>query len=99
MKPKDDYQRRVDLLIGRLPQFLQDYVRWLQKPSSRVVRIPAGVLLILSGFLWFLPVLGLWMLPLGMLLLAQDVPFMRRLVDRLLAWIERKHPSWLGLPS
>jgi hypothetical protein len=99
MEPKDDYQRRVDLLISRLPPSLQDYVQWLQKPSSRVVRIPAGVLLILSGFLWFLPVLGLWMLPLGMLLLAQDVPFMRRLVDRLLAWIERKHPSWLGLPS
>jgi hypothetical protein len=35
------------------------------------------------------------MLPLGMVMLAQDVPFIKRLIDHLLAWIERKHPKWL----
>jgi hypothetical protein len=39
------------------------------------------------------------MLPLGMVMLAQDVPFIKRLIDRFLAWIEWKHPKWLGLPA
>jgi hypothetical protein len=32
------------------------------------------MLLICGGLLGFLPILGLWMLPLGLLLLAEDVP-------------------------
>ncbi len=31
-----------------------------------------------GGFLWFLPVLGFWMLPVGVILLAEDVPRMKR---------------------
>jgi hypothetical protein len=30
------------------------------------------------------------MLPLGLVLLAEDVPFLRRLTDRILEWIERR---------
>jgi hypothetical protein len=59
----------------------------------------SGILLIIGSFLSILPVFGLWMLPLGMVMLAQDVPFIKRLIDRLLAWIEWKHPKWLGLPA
>lgn len=39
-----------------------------------VVRVPLALLLILGGLVSFLPFLGLWMLPLGLLLLAVDVP-------------------------
>ena len=39
-----------------------------------LVRVPLAVLLILGGLVSFLPFLGLWMLPLGLLLLAVDVP-------------------------
>jgi hypothetical protein len=35
------------------------------------------------------------MLPIGLLLLAEDVPFLRRVFDRLLHWIERRRPHWL----
>jgi hypothetical protein len=35
------------------------------------------VLFILGGLLWFLPVVGIEMLPVGLLLIAQDVPFLR----------------------
>ncbi|MEJ2122428.1 MAG: hypothetical protein P8Z76_17350 [Alphaproteobacteria bacterium] len=38
----------------------------------------------IGGILSFLPVLGLWMLPAGMLLVALDVPFFRR---RVLNWV------------
>lgn len=53
----------------------------------------------LGSVLFILPVFGLWMLPLGVVLLAEDVPPLRRLTDRALLWIERKRPQWMGLPS
>ena len=33
-------------------------------------RITFGLLLLLGGALWFLPILGLWMIPLGLLVLS-----------------------------
>jgi hypothetical protein len=46
--------------------------------------------LIVGGIFSFLPVLGLWMLPLGLLLFAQDVPVLQKPMARLLGWLERK---------
>lgn len=66
------------------------FVRWLRRPSSRWVRIPLSLLLVLGGLLSFLPILGLWMLPLGLLLIAQDVPLLQEPLARMLGWIERK---------
>jgi hypothetical protein len=37
-------------------------------------------------------VLGLWMLPLGLVLIAQDIPFLQKPIARMLGWIER---TWL----
>ena len=68
------------------------FVRWLRRPSSRLVRIPLAALLILGGIFSFLPILGLWMLPLGLLLFAQDVPPLQKPMAQGLGWIERK---WL----
>jgi hypothetical protein len=39
------------------------------------------------------------MLPLGLVLLAEDVTPVRRATDRVLAWIERRRPHWMGLPQ
>jgi hypothetical protein len=47
-------------------------------------------LLIVGGIFGFLPILGLWMLPLGLLLFAQDVPMLQGPMARMLGWIERK---------
>jgi hypothetical protein len=62
---------------GRLPPGPARFVGWLRKPSSRCARIPLAFLLIVGGVFSFLPVLGLWMLPLGLLLFAQDVPVLQ----------------------
>jgi len=91
-------ERRIELLIRRLPERLQDVVRRLRQPSMRWMRIPAGALLIVGGIFSILPILGLWMLPLGVVLLAEDVPLLRRATDRVLCWIEHRRPHWLGLP-
>ena len=101
MTYSDDYayadpERRLRRLLRRLPSRMQAITRWLRKPASRWARIPAGILLIIGGFLAILPVFGLWMLPLGLMLLADDIPPLRRFRDRALDWLERRRPHWFA---
>ncbi len=67
--------------------------RALTTRRARLIRIPAALILIAGGFLAVLPVFGLWMLPLGLLLLAIDVPALRPAVSamaiRLRRWLRR----------
>jgi hypothetical protein len=60
-------------------------------PASRWARIALGILLCLGGFLWFLPILGLWMLPLGLMMLSIDLAPARRLRRRLSVWWGRRN--------
>jgi hypothetical protein len=55
-----------------------------------LVRVPLAVLLILGGIFSFLPVLGLWMLPLGLLVLAIDVPVLKRPVGNAIVRLQRR---------
>jgi hypothetical protein len=89
-------EARLQRLIRRLPPRIQRLVNWLRRPSSRWLRIAAGGLLILGSFLSVLPVFGLWMLPLGLVLLAEDMPALRRLRDRVIDWVERRRPHWFA---
>ena len=75
-----------DRLEDEIPERLARMLRWLRDPKSRRFRIPLALLFMVAGFLWFLPVLGLYMLPLGLMLIAQDVPFLRRPVGRGILW-------------
>ncbi len=101
MQDETDLKReeRLQRLLTRLPQRIRDAVTWLRRPEAKWVRIPAGILLICGSVLAILPVFGLWMLPLGVVLLSDDVPSLRRLTGRCLAWVERKHPNWMGDPA
>jgi purine-cytosine permease-like protein len=47
-------------------------------PRSRTLRLGVGVGLCLGGVLGFLPILGFWMLPLGVLVLSNEFHFLRR---------------------
>lgn len=69
-----------------LPDRFAAAMRWLRHPASRWVRIPAGLFLIIGGVFSFLPILGLWMLPLGLMLLAADIPFLQRPMARFALW-------------
>ena len=91
-----DPERRLRRLLRRLPNRMQAITRWLRKPASRWARLPAGILLIIGGFLAILPVFGLWMFPLGLMLLADDIPPLRRARDRVLDWLERRRPNWFA---
>lgn len=43
----------------------------------RIARTTFGILLIVGGLLGFFPVLGFWMIPLGLLILATDFRWAR----------------------
>ena len=86
--------RKLDRFERRLPRWAGRLFRRLRHPSSRWVRNPIGLLLVLAGCLSFLPLLGLWMLPLGLLLLAQDLPFLRRPTRQGLVGMERRWLRW-----
>jgi hypothetical protein len=66
-------------------------------PGHPLLRIGLGGLLILGGVLSFLPIFGLWMVPLGLAILAVDIPAVRRLqrlmTVRLGTWLNRRWPG------
>lgn len=84
--------------IGRQVPATAGFLRWVRRPHMHLVRIPLAVLLILGGVFSFLPVLGLWMLPLGLLVLAIDVPPLKRPVGnaivRLQRWLSTTRRRW-----
>jgi hypothetical protein len=93
---RSDLDHQFARLETLLPNGLPRFVHWLRGPSSRWVRIPVAFLLIAGGFVGFLPILGFWMIPLGLVLMAQDVPVLQRPIARMLAWgidkWERRNP-------
>ncbi len=59
------------------------YPRWL--------RIGTGSALVLGGIFGFLPILGFWMAPLGLLVLSRDIHRVRRIRRRLqVRWMRRR---------
>jgi hypothetical protein len=87
---KAELNRHLAWFETKLPPGPARFVGWLRKPSSKLVRFPLGILLIIGGIFSILPVLGLWMLPLGLILIAQDIPPLEKPVAQFLGWLERK---------
>ncbi len=80
-------------LEHEVPGKVARVLRSLRHPNSRWIRIPAGLLLILGGIFSILPFLGIWMLPLGLLLIARDVPILQRPIGRFTLWAIQKWAS------
>jgi len=59
-------------------------------PRSRGLRVAIGVLLTIGGILGFLPILGFWMIPLGLLVLSYEFAAVRRQRRRFVVWWERR---------
>jgi hypothetical protein len=90
---KAELDEHLERFERRLPEGLRGFVRWLRKPGTGLIRVPLGIVLILLGVVGFLPILGFWMIPLGLLVLAIDVPFVRPPLVRVFDWVEHKWPS------
>jgi hypothetical protein len=65
-------------------------------PANVFLRVGLGILMMLGGIFSFLPVLGIWMLPLGLLILSIDFPPVRRFrrvaTVRLVGFLKRRFP-------
>lgn len=93
MQTELDFHALLHRFEQRLPMRIARASFFLRQPQARLWRIPSSGFLILGGVFSFLPILGIWMLPLGLLLLAIDVPALQPPMARLLHWIERKWPG------
>ena len=61
-------------------------------PGTKAGRITVGIVLIIGGILGFLPILGFWMIPLGLFILSKDLHLVRRFNRRIgLWWARRKN--------
>jgi len=86
--------RLFDRLERRIPGTAAHLLARLRRPQARWIRIPLGILLVLGGIFSFLPVLGIWMLPLGLLLLAVDLVFLQGPVNFAILRGGRSWTSW-----
>jgi hypothetical protein len=89
-KKPDKLDRAYDGLEQEVPDRVSRAIRWLREPAHRRVRLPIGIALIVIGFFGFLPVIGFEFIPLGMLVIAQDIPVLREPVGRFTLWLEEK---------
>ena len=87
---KPDLDEELDRLQARLPQKVSRFMKKVRSPEVAPYRIPAGIALTAGGLVGFLPIVGFWMVPLGLAVLAQDVPVMRPPLARLLRKINGK---------
>lgn len=90
MTQADEKQQTPRFGLDRKTGRLMIAGRAIPLPRSRSGRIALGTGFILGGTLGFLPILGFWMLPLGFVVLSQDVPFVQRQMDRLDRWWSRR---------
>jgi hypothetical protein len=81
MVDDDPYLRRV---LNALPPPVARSYTWLMRPQAKWVRLPVGLAFIAGGLFSILPILGLWMLPIGALLIGEDIPPVRRATLRML---------------
>lgn len=93
-KSAERLNRLFDKLERKVPKPVAGWLNWMRRPEARLVRIPLGILLVLGGIFSFLPVLGIWMLPLGLLLLAIDLIFLQAPVNTAIVRGGRKWTTW-----
>ncbi|WP_019995372.1 hypothetical protein [Aureimonas ureilytica] len=109
-----DYQPQKRGFFRLRGHSVELFGRTMRLPANRLARMGLGVALMIGGVFSFLPVLGLWMLPLGLVILSIDLAFVRRWRRRTeVKWGRRRRPRavegqagqgrswyrWVRLPS
>lgn len=92
-KDRTRLERLFLRIEARFPRFGR-IVWYIRQPWAILIRIPLGLIFIVAGIFSFLPILGIWMLPLGVLLLAVDLPFLRRPLNAVIVRSERRWRRW-----
>ncbi len=88
----DRQQRRLERqfsAIGRASPTIGAPITMVRDRYSIFLRLPLAIILMIGGLLAFLPILSIWMIPLGILLLATDLPFLRPIVSKIVIRLRR----------
>ncbi|MEX2451445.1 MAG: hypothetical protein WD407_11370 [Rhodospirillales bacterium] len=70
-----ELRREIEIVARKVTRWSHDHL----PPGVRSV---AGVLFIIGGCFGFLPILGFWMIPVGVMLIMLDLPVLRHKVIR-----------------
>jgi hypothetical protein len=84
------WDARAAHLLTKLPRRVQSGVASLRQPSRKLWRLLGATVLIIGGICSILPILGLWMLPLGLALLSDDFPWLKVWLEKSARWIGRQ---------
>lgn len=93
----DRERRRLDRqlqALGRSFPILQRLITFVDARPGVLLRVPLALLLIIGGLLGFLPILGFWMIPLGLIILAIDLPLLQPVVSSAVIRIRRRWSLW-----
>lgn len=71
-------RERIRVLVERGRRTYRSGMRWIVRHVPPGARTLVGLLLIVGGFFGFLPILGFWMIPLGIAVILLDVTLLRR---------------------
>jgi hypothetical protein len=88
------FERQFEALSRMVP-LLRRPLALVRGKGWQLIRIPLALLFIFGGLLWFLPILGFWMLPFGLLLLAVDLPSLRGPISALIIRTRRRISRWM----
>jgi hypothetical protein len=69
--------------IASKPKRIEMFGRGFNLPQGRWQRIALGGALTVGGILGFLPILGFWMIPLGIFILSLEFAYVRRMRRRM----------------
>ncbi len=70
--------------------------RTVRLPRNRPLRVAMGLAFVAMGLVGFLPVVGFWMIPVGLAILSVDSRLARRIRRRAEVWIVRRYNRWRG---
>ncbi len=92
---------RARLRLDRQFQSISRSYPWAERPLGVLrhpylwlIRVPIAIFLILGSFLAVLPIFGLWMFPVGLLLLAIDIPRLQAPVAAAIVRGRRRIDLW-----
>ena len=85
---KQQLDHAVDDLKHEVPGKGKRFIEWARSDRARWVRIPVALALITVGIVapW-LPVVGVEDVPVGLLLLSYDIPFLRKPMAAFIEWL------------
>lgn len=85
-----DFHQEMNRFQNHIPTWVGHNLNRLRGKRTIWVRVLTGVAFIVAWCFLPLPVVGIWLLPVGLTLLAHDIPIMRAPIARLLHFANRK---------